>query len=272
MYESETLVSEADPKHMPLARDQRAVYPSLKGKRVLVTGGGSGIGAAIVEGFVRQGADVTFFDIAEGDSQALVESLLDAERPPVFRRIDLIDIRSVQAAIQALIEENGAFDILINNAANDDRHTIEEVTEEYWDNRIGVNLKHLFFAAQTVIPGMKAKGAGVIVNLGSISWHLALEGLTLYQTAKAAIEGLTRSLARELGPDNIRSVCIVPGNVRTPRQMKWYTPEGEAEIVAAQCLKGRLVPDDIAAMALFLASDDARLITGHEFFVDAGWR
>ena len=188
------------------------------------------------------------------------------------QRLDLTDIAAVQSAIAALIEEHGAFDILINNAANDDRHKIEQVTEEYWDNRLNTNLKHLFFCAQAVIPGMKAKGAGVIVNLGSISWHLALEELTLYQTAKAAIEGLTRSFARELGPDNIRSVCIVPGNVKTPRQMKWYTPEGEAEIVDAQCLKGRLVPDDIAAMALFLASDDARLITGHEFFVDAGWR
>ena len=272
MYESEILVSEADPKHMPLAHDQRAIYPSLKGKRVLVTGGGSGIGAGIVEGFARQGADVTFFDIADEDSHALVESLKDAGRTPAYQRVDLTDIRTVQASIQALIDANGAFDVLINNAANDDRHSIEEVTEDYWDNRIGVNLKHLFFAAQTVIPGMKAKGGGVIVNLGSISWHLALEGLALYQTAKAGIEGLTRSLARELGPDNIRSVCIVPGNVRTPRQLKWYTPEGEAEIVAAQCLKGRLVPDDIAAMALFLASDDARLVTGHEFFVDAGWR
>ncbi len=258
--------------HMPLTRDQRAVYPSLKGKRVLVTGGGSGIGAGIVEGFVRQGAAVTFFDIADADSQALVESLEGAQQPPVFRRVDLTDVKGLQAEIGRLIADHGAFDILINNAANDDRHTIEQVTEEYWDNRLDTNLKHLFFAAQAVIPGMKAKGAGVIVNLGSISWHLALEGLTLYQTAKAAIEGLTRSFARELGPDGIRSVCIVPGNVKTPRQMKWYTPEGEAEIVGAQCLKGRLVPDDIAAMALFLASDDARLVTGHEYFVDAGWR
>lgn len=265
-------MSEADPKHMPLTRDRRAVYPSLRGKRVLVTGGGSGIGAGLVEGFVRQGADVTFFDIAEEDSQALVESLRGAEKTPVFKRCDLTDVAAVQATIRRLIDENGAFDVLLNNAANDDRHTIEQVTEEYWNNRLDVNLKHLFFAAQAVIPGMKAKGGGVIVNLGSISWHLALEELTLYQTCKAAIEGLTRSFARELGPHNIRSVCIVPGNVKTPRQMKWYTPEGEAEIVAAQCLKGRLVPDDIAAMALFLASDDARLVTGHEYFVDAGWR
>jgi NAD(P)-dependent dehydrogenase (short-subunit alcohol dehydrogenase family) len=239
---------------------------------VLITGGGSGIGAGLVEGFVRQGADVTFFDIIDADAQALVRSLSSAPQPPVYEHCDLIDIGSAKAKIAKLIEDHGAFDILINNAANDDRHTIEEVTEEYWENRIGVNLKHLFFCAQAVIPGMKAKGAGVIINMGSISWHLALEGLILYQTAKAGIEGLTRSLARDLGQDNIRSVCIVPGNVKTPRQMKWYTPEGEAEIVNSQCLKGRLVPDDIAAMALFLASDDARLVTGHEYFVDAGWR
>ncbi|MES2988813.1 MAG: SDR family oxidoreductase [Pseudomonadota bacterium] len=264
-------MSEADPIQTTATRDQRAIYPSLKGKRVLITGGGSGIGAGMVEGFVRQGADVTFFDIAQADSEALVTSLSGAHTP-AFRRIDLTDIKAVQATIAGLIAENGSFDILINNAANDDRHTIEEVTEEYWDNRLNTNLKHLFFVAQAVIPGMRAKGAGVIVNLGSISWHLALEELTLYQTSKAAIEGLTRSFARELGPDGIRSVCIVPGNVKTPRQMKWYTPEGEAEIVTAQCLKGRLVPDDIAAMAMFLASDDARLVTGHEFFVDAGWR
>ncbi|MDG2534057.1 SDR family NAD(P)-dependent oxidoreductase [Sphingomonas sp. HITSZ_GF] len=254
------------------SRDQRAAYPSLKGKRVLITGGGSGIGAGLVEGFVRQGADVTFFDIAEADSRALVESLSGEPQPPVFEPCDLTDVAGAQAKIARLIEDFGAFDVLINNAANDDRHSIEEVTEAYWENRINVNLKHLFFCAQAVIPGMKAKGAGVIINMGSISWHLALEGLILYQTAKAGIEGLTRSMARDLGPDNIRSVCIVPGNVKTPRQMKWYTPEGEAEIVNAQCLKGRLVPEDIAAMALFLASDDARLVTGHEYFVDAGWR
>ncbi|MEI9852302.1 MAG: SDR family oxidoreductase [Sphingomonas sp.] len=258
--------------HMPLARDDRASYPSLRGKRVLVTGGGSGIGAGIVEGFARQGCDVTFFDIADAESAALVEGLSGLQQPPIYRHCDLTDIKGVQATIRGLIDDNGPFDILINNAANDDRHSFDEITEEYWENRLNVNLKHLFFCAQAVVPGMRQKGCGVIVNLGSISWHLALEGLTLYQTAKAAIEGLNRSLARELGPDNIRSVCIVPGNVKTPRQMKHYTPEGEAEIVTAQCLKGRLVPDDIAALALFLASDDARLITGHEYFVDAGWR
>lgn len=247
--------------------DMRAIYPSLRGKRVLVTGGGSGIGAGIVEGFARQGAEVSFFDIAEEDSRAIA-----AQFGARFERVDITDIKAVQATIAALIAEGGSFDVLVNNAANDDRHTIDEVTEEYWENRFNVNLKHLFFAAQSVIPGMREKGAGAIVNLGSISWHLGLPELTLYQTAKAAIEGLTRSLARELGEDGIRVTCVVPGNVRTPRQLKWYTPEGEQEIVDAQCLKGRLVPEDVAALVMFLASDDARLITGHEYFVDAGWR
>lgn len=250
--------------------ESKAVYPSLRGKRVLITGGGSGIGAGIVEGFVRQGADVTFFDIAEEDSRALVEGLgADKLR---FEKVDLTDIEATQAMIARLIEEGGAFDVLINNAANDDRHVMDEVTPAYWDQRMNVNLRHLFFCAQSVVPGMREKGGGAIVNLGSVSWHLGMPDMALYQTAKAAIEGLTRSLARELGPDNIRVTCIIPGNVRTPRQLKWYTPEGEAEIVNGQCLKGRLVPEDVAALALFLASDDARLITGHEYFIDAGWR
>lgn len=246
---------------------QRAIYPSLKGKRVLVTGGGSGIGAGIVEAFVAQGCDVTFFDINGSDSEAHAE-LTGA----TFLRVDLTDTAATQQAIRKIEDENGPIDVLVNNAANDDRHQIEDVTEDFWDNRLNVNLKHQFFCAQAVIPGMRKKGGGVIINLGSISWHLALPGLILYETCKAAIEGLTRALARDLGPDNIRVSCVVPGNVRTPRQLKWYTPEGEAEIVNAQCLKGRLVPEDIAAMTLFLASDDARLISGHEYFVDAGWR
>ena len=234
---------------------------------MLVTGGGSGIGAGIVEGFARQGADVTFFDVTDGDSRALAERV-----GARYVEKDLLDVTATQQAIAKLEAAGGAFDVLVNNAANDDRHSIEDVTEEYWDNRLGVNLKHMVFCSQAVIPGMRSKGSGVIVNLGSISWHLALPELVLYQTCKAAIEGLTRALARDLGPDNIRVTCVVPGNVRTPRQLKWYTPEGEAEIVDAQCLKGRLVPDDVAAMVLFLASDDARLTTGHESWGDAGWR
>ena len=245
----------------------RAIYPSLRGKRVLITGGGSGIGAGIVEAFAAQGCDVTFVDINGSDSEEL------AKRTGArFLRVDLTDTRATQQAIRGLADEAGAIDVLVNNAANDDRHSVADVTEDYWNDRLNVNLKHQFFCAQAVLPAMREKGAGVIVNMGSISWHLGLPDLVLYETCKAAIEGLTRALAREVGPDNIRVNCVVPGNVRTARQLKWYTPEGEAEIVNAQCLKGRLVPEDIAAMILFLASDDARLMTGHEYFVDAGWR
>ena len=256
----------------PVPSERRAVYPSLSGKRVLVTGGGSGIGAGIVEAFVRQGADVTFFDIREADSRALVDRLAQSGHRPRFEKVDLTDIAATRAAIADATAGRGGFDVLVNNAANDDRHDIESVTEAFWDERFDVNLKHQFFCAQAVIPAMRANGGGVIINLGSISWHLGLPDLALYQTAKAAVEGLTRSLAREVGADGIRVSCVVPGNVRTPRQLQWYTPDGEAEIVESQCLKDRLLPEDIAAMVLFLASDDARLVTGHEYFVDAGWR
>lgn len=249
-----------------------AIYPSLKGRLVVVTGGGSGIGAGFTEAFARQGARVVFFDIAEADSKALEASLAELSPAPTFRQCDLMDVAALQACLAEIVAEQGPIDVLINNAANDDRHTLAEVTPDYWDNRINVNLRHLYFAAQSVAAGMREQGRGVIINLGSISWHLGLPDLSLYETAKAGIEGMTRALARELGGDGVRVVCVVPGNVQTPRQMKWYTPEGEAEIVAAQCLPGRLQPDDVAALGLFLASDDARLITGHEYFVDAGWR
>ena len=252
---------------MPEGKENRAIYPSLRGKRVLVTGGGSGIGAGIVEAFARQGSDVTFIDILNGESEAHA-----AKTGAHFERVDLKNISATTHCIASLIDKHGAFDVLVNNAANDDRHKFEEVTEDYWDDRLAVNLKHQFFCAQAVVAGMRDKGGGVIVNLGSISWHLALPDLMLYQTSKAAIEGLTRALARDLGGDNIRVNCVVPGNVQTPRQMHWYTPEGEAEIVNAQCLKHRLVPEDVAALVVFLASDDARGMTGHEHFVDAGWR
>lgn len=251
---------------------QGAIYPSLVGKRVIVSGGGSGIGEGIVEGFVRQGAAVAFIDIQDEPSEALVARLARAPIAPLFVRCDIRDAGGYGATIEKLIDRLGGCDVLINNAANDDRHTIEDVTPEYWDDRMAVNLKHQFFAAKAVLPAMKRAGGGSIVNLGSISWHLGLPDLTLYQTAKAAIEGLTRSLAREFGRDGIRVNAIIPGNVQTPRQMKWYTPEGEAEIVAQQCLEGRIQPADIAAMALFLASDDARYCTAHNYWVDAGWR
>ncbi|HWI86684.1 MAG TPA: SDR family oxidoreductase [Sphingomonas sp.] len=249
-----------------------AIYPSLRGKRVLITGGGSGIGEGLVEAFARQGARVAFVDIADQASRDLVERLCDMPHKPLYRQCDITDIATFKQTLEELEQKLGGIDILINNAANDDRHTVEEVTPAYWDDRMAVNLRHQFFAAQAVIPAMKRAGGGVILNFGSISWHLALENLVLYQTSKAAIEGMTRALARDLGRCGIRVNTIVPGNVQTPRQEKWYTPEGEAEIVKSQCIDGRIQPADIAAMVLFLASDDARMCTAHDYFVDAGWR
>lgn len=238
---------------------------------MIVTGGGSGIGAGIVEVFAEQGAKVGFVDIAEDASRDVVARLKGAATQPRFEHCDITDLDALSVSIGKLMTELGGCDILVNNAACDDRHGIDEVTSEDWDARMAVNLKHHFFAAKQVIPGMKAKGCGSIINLGSISWHLGLENLIVYQTAKAAIEGLTRSLARELGRDGIRVNAIIPGNVQTPRQMRWYTSEGEAEIVAAQCLDGRIQPEDIANMALFLGSDSARFCTAHNYWVDAGW-
>ncbi len=252
----------------------RATYPSLRDKRVLVTGGGSGIGAGLVEGFAAQGARVAFLDLEVVASEALVAHLAGSvPHPPVFRRCDLTDLADLATAVEASCDAlGGAVEVLVNNAANDDRHAVADIDPAYWDDHMAVNLRHLFFAAQAVMPGMRAAGGGVILNLGSISWHLGLPDLVLYQTAKAAIEGLTRGLARDLGRAGIRVNTIVPGNVQTPRQQRWYTPEGEAELVAAQCLDGRIQPADVAALALFLASDDARMCTGHDYFIDAGWR
>lgn len=247
----------------------RAIYPSLKGKTVVVSGGGSGIGAAITEGFVAQGARVIFLDIADEEAKALEAQLAGADIAPLYKRCNLKDV----AEIERTFAEIGDVDVLVNNAANDDRHSLADITPEYWDDRIAVNLRHLAFCAKAVAPGMKAKGGGAIVNLGSVSWHLAIPDLLIYQTAKAGIEGMTRALARDLGGDGVRVTCVVPGGVQTPRQMKlWHNPEVEAEMIAQQCVKSRVMPDDVAALVMFLASDDARMCTAHEYFVDAGWR
>lgn len=249
------------------------VYPSLRGKRVVVTGGGSGIGAAITEVFARQGSRVAFIDIADGDSRELELKLSDTLSPPRYYRCDLTNIEAIRQTFARIRADIGPVDVLVNNAANDDRHSLQETTEQYWDNRIAVNLRHLYFCTQAVTEDMKANNGGVIINLGSVSWHLALPDLAIYQTAKAGIEGMTRALARDLGPFGIRVSCVVPGGVRTPRQMKlWHTPEEEARMLGLQCLKARIEPQDVAAMVAFLSSDDARMCTGHEYFVDAGWR
>jgi NAD(P)-dependent dehydrogenase (short-subunit alcohol dehydrogenase family) len=252
---------------------EHARYPSLGGKRVLITGGGSGIGAAFTQAFVQQGARVLFLDIDDAASNALVASLAGAPHAPRYTRCDLTDLealaRTMAEAPKAL---GGDVQVLVNNAANDLRHDVEAVTPEFWQRTMDVNLRHLFFCAQAVVPGMKAAGGGAIINLGSISWHLASPRLSLYMSAKAAIEGLTRGLARDLGPSGIRVNTIVPGAIRTPKQMRlWHTPEVEAQILAGQCLKQRVDPEDVAALALFLASDSARRCTAREYFIDAGW-
>ncbi|WP_034303576.1 SDR family NAD(P)-dependent oxidoreductase [Herbaspirillum sp. RV1423] len=251
---------------------EHAIYRSLAGKRVVITGGGTGIGAALVRAFAGQGAQVFFLDIADAASRELEAALKDAPLPPTFLHCDLLDLDALAESFAHIGKIAGAVDILINNAANDDRHKMEDVSPAYWDERMAVNLRHQYFCAQAVTPGMRETGRGVILNFGSISWHLALPNLTLYMTAKAAIEGLTRGLARDLGVHGIRVNCIIPGAVRTPRQMRlWHSPEEEARILAAQCLDQRVEPDDVAALALFLASDSAAKCSGRDYFVDAGW-
>lgn len=250
-----------------------ASYPSLHNRTVVVTGGGSGIGAAVTEAFARQGSRVFFLDVAEAESRELEQSLSAAASPAKFLPCDLRDLAAVEANFARIAESAGPVAVLVNNAANDDRHKLEEITPQYWDDRIAVNLRHLLFCAKAAVPGMRANGGGAIINFGSVSWHLALPELVLYQTAKAGIEGMTRALARDLGGDGIRVNCVIPGAVRTPRQMRlWHNPQEEARILEQQCLKQRVLPADVAAMVLFLASDEGRMCTGHSYFVDAGWR
>jgi NAD(P)-dependent dehydrogenase (short-subunit alcohol dehydrogenase family) len=247
-----------------------AVYPSLANRTVVITGGGSGIGEVLVEGFVRQKSRVIFLDVAEADSKALVARLGGAAE---FLKCDITDIEALRATFAGIAAKAGPVSVLVNNAANDDRHKVEEVTPAYWEQRVAVNLRHLFFASQFVTAGMKKAGGGSIINLGSVSWHSAIPDLPLYETAKAGIEGMTRALARDLGESSIRVNCVVPGAVRTPRQMKlWHTPEEEAKILAQQCLKARVDPIHVTAMVLFLASDDARMCTAHNYWVDGGYR
>jgi len=246
-----------------------AVYPSLKDKVVLVTGGGSGIGASIVRNFAAQGSKVGFLDIAIEPSKALAAEL---GRFVHFERCDLKDIDDLKRAIAAVRAKLGPIRILINNAANDQRHTIDEVTSAYWDDRIAVNLKHQFFAAQAVYKDMQAAGGGTIVNLGSVSWVIGQGGMPCYTTAKSAVQGLTRALARDLGVHNIRVNSILPGWIMTERQITmWLTPAGEKELMERQCIKRKLVPDDIARVVLFFASDDSGACTNQNYIADGGW-
>ena len=246
-----------------------AVYPSLRERRVIVTGGASGIGEAIVLAFAQQHAHVAFFDIQDEAAQALIAKVTAAGLPtPTYIQCDLTDVAAINAAVSNL----GRVDILVNNAANDIRHTIEEVTSESWDHLIAINLKSQFFMAQAVIPSMKQAGRGSIINMSSISFVIPSTGLPVYVTAKAAIVGLTRTLAHELGPHNIRVNAVLPGAIETDRQKRlWLTPEYKAEILARQALKRMIGPEEVARLVLFLAADDSAAITNQSHVIDGGW-
>ena len=249
-----------------------AIYPDLAGKVAVVTGGGSGIGEVLVRRFAEQSIAVGFIDIKEPESRRLAAELTNAGRTVRFERADVTDIPALKQAIGRIRSAFGAIDILVNNAANDERHPTEEVTADYWDGRIAVNLRHQFFAAQTVLPDMKAANRGVIINFGSVSWMVGQGGMAAYTASKSAVLGLTRSLARDYGSFNIRVNAIAPGWIMTPRQLEnWLTPESEAELLRRQCLKRRLQPDEIARFTVFLASEEASACTNQQYVVDGGW-
>ena len=250
-----------------------AQYPSLAGRVVFVTGGGSGIGAAMVSAFASNDARVAFVDVDEAASRALVGELSAARHAPLFIPCDLTDIAALQAAITRTRDELGPIAVLVNNAANDERHEVDEVTPEYWDRAMAVNLRHQFFAAQAVRAQMRELGHGSIINFSSIAWMGGGVRMVAYTSAKAAVVGMTRSLAREFGPDNIRVNAIAPGAVITPRQLRlWLSEADVTAIVQRQCLNARLLAGDIARTALFLAADDSHMITKQCLTVDAGLR
>lgn len=249
-----------------------AIYPSLKDRPVVISGGASGIGAALVRHFAIQGAKVGFVDIAVEAGEMLARELTDAGHSVSFTPCDITDIAAYRTAIAGFASVHGNARVLVNNAAHDQRHDWADVTPDYWDERMAVNLKHAFFAMQAVAPGMAEAGGGSIINFGSISWMIMAPSIPIYETAKAAVHGLTRSMARELGRSAIRVNSLVPGAVITQRQLDlWIKPEDLKDIEANQALSGHLSPDDCARMALFLAADDSAMISGQHFLVDAGW-
>ena len=247
-----------------------AVYPSLNNKVVVITGGGSGIGESITRSFIKQGAKVAFLDFNEKDSIKLIQDLNTDNLH--FEFCDLRDIEQLKNSIKKISSKFGPIQILVNNAARDDRHSLQSVTSEYFDERIATNLKHQLFASQAVVSDMEKNGGGAIINMGSTSWMIGQGGMPCYTTAKSAIQGLTRGLARDLGPKNIRVNCVVPGWIMTERQVDmWLTPESEKELMDRQCIKRKLFPKDIARFVLFMASDEASACSNQSFVVDGGW-
>jgi NAD(P)-dependent dehydrogenase (short-subunit alcohol dehydrogenase family) len=262
-----------NPQPNPQSDRQFASYPSLCGRAVLITGGATGIGESLVRHFARQGSRVAFLDIQDEPAHLLIDALsADGCPAPLYIPCDLTSIPALQTAIQQAHSTFGTVHVLVNNAANDQRHSVGEVTPEYWDKSIAVNLRPQFFTIQAVLPAMRAAQRGSIINMSSISWMIPSTGVPLYATAKAAIVGLTRTLAHELGPDNIRVNAVLPGAIVTERQRRlWYTPEYKAEIMASQALKRDILPDDVARLVLFLAADDSSAITNQSYVIDGGW-
>jgi NAD(P)-dependent dehydrogenase (short-subunit alcohol dehydrogenase family) len=251
-----------------------AVYPSLAGRNAYVSGGATGLGAEFVSQLAAQGAHVAFVDIDEAAGNELTAAIAQRGDPePFFQTVDVRDIRELQQSIARACETLGPLTVLVNNAANDTRRAIVDIDVDRWDEGIAVNMRHHFFAAQAVWPTMKTAGGGSIINLGSISAHIDLVELPVYIAAKAGIEGLTRTLARELGPDSIRVNCIIPGWIMTPRQLTSWVGEAEQQkILAAQCVPELLYPADVARLMLWLAADDSRLATAQTWVVDGGWQ
>ena len=249
-----------------------AIYSDLEGKVVLITGGGTGIGEAIVRRFAEQKSKVAFIDIAREASEKLAQELADRHLSVRFEYADLKDIGALREAVRRIRETLGPVEVLVNNAAHDQRHPTPEVTPEYWDDRFAVNLKHQFFAAQAVLPDMQAANQGVIINFGSFSWMIGQGGMAAYTAAKSAVLGLTRSLARDYGSYNIRVNAIAPGWIMTQRQLDlWLTPETQEELMRRQCLKRKIMPDEIAKFTVFLSSDEASACTNQQYVVDGGW-
>ena len=238
-----------------------------------VTGGGSGIGASIVEHFCEQGSEVYFVDINVEESEKLVDEMKNKKfREPTFIECDLINIKLLQDTISKILSEKGPINILINNAANDTRHKIDDVTEEYWDERINVNLRHFFFTVQAVKKSMIENNGGVIINMGSTSWMIGQGGMAVYTAAKSGVVGMTRSFARDLGEFNIRVNSVVPGWVMTQRQIEmWLNKESEEDLMKKQCLKENLMPEEIAQAVLFFSSDQSSGCTNQSYIVDKGW-
>jgi D-xylose 1-dehydrogenase len=249
-----------------MADNQYARYPSLSGKVVLITGGASGIGAEMVRAFADQGAKPAFLDFDDANGRKVAEAT-----GAMFVHCDLRDIAALRAAIARVAEALGPVQVLVNNAARDDRHGLETVEPDYWDERMATNLRHMFFCVQAVAPAMRAAKAGSIINMGSVSWMGGQGGMPAYTTAKSAVRGLTRGLARDLGVDGIRVNEVVPGWVFTERQEElWATPEAVAKHLEGQSLKRKVMPPDIARMVLWLAAEDSAMVTSQYFVVDGG--